>query len=158
MAPHSSSLAWKIPWTEKPGGLLKELPKAMAPHSSTLAWKIPWTEEPGRLQYVGSLRVGHDWATFPFTFHFHALEKETATHSSVLAWRIPGTGEPGGLPSMGSHRVGHDWSDLAAVAAAMKESGTTEQLNNSCPLTDFGFSGLINQHLWVPSSGLILTP
>ena len=38
---------------------------------------------------------------FPFTVHFHALEKEMATHSSVLAWRIPGTGEPGGLPSMG---------------------------------------------------------
>ena len=45
---------------------------------------------------------------FPFTFHFHALEKDMATHSSVLAWRIPGTGEPGGLPSMGLHRVGHD--------------------------------------------------
>ena len=38
---------------------------------------------------------------FPFTFHFHALEKEMATHSSVLACRIPGIGEPGGLPSMG---------------------------------------------------------
>ena len=35
------------------------LEKAMAPHSSTLAWKIPWTEEPGRLQSMGSLRVGH---------------------------------------------------------------------------------------------------
>ena len=35
----------------------------MAPHSSTLAWKIPWTEEPGALQSMGSLRVGHDWAT-----------------------------------------------------------------------------------------------
>ena len=34
--------------------------KAMAPHSSTLAWKISWTEEPGRLQSMGSLRVGHD--------------------------------------------------------------------------------------------------
>ena len=34
--------------------------KAMAPHSSTFAWKIPWTEEPGRLQSMGSLRVGHD--------------------------------------------------------------------------------------------------
>ena len=55
---------------------------------------------------------------FPFTFHFHALEKAMAAHSSVLAWRIPGTGEPGGLPSMGSHRVRHDWSDLAAAAAA----------------------------------------
>ena len=37
--------------------------KVMAPHSSTLAWKIPWTEEPGRLQSMGSWRVGHDWAT-----------------------------------------------------------------------------------------------
>ena len=36
------------------------LEKAMAPHSSTLAWKIPWTEEPGRLQFMRSLRVGHD--------------------------------------------------------------------------------------------------
>ena len=81
--------------------------KVMAPHSSTLAWKIPWTEEPGRLQSMGLRRVGHDF-TFTFTFHFHALEKEMATHSSVLAWRIPGTGEPSGLLSMGSHRVGQD--------------------------------------------------
>ena len=36
------------------------LEKVMAPHSSTLAWKIPWTEEPGGLQSMGSLRVGHD--------------------------------------------------------------------------------------------------
>ena len=36
------------------------LEKAMAPHSSTLAWKIPWAEEPGRLQSMGSLRVGND--------------------------------------------------------------------------------------------------
>ena len=127
----------------------------MAPHSSTLAWKIPWTEEPGRLQSMGleesdtterlhfhfSLSCigegngnplqcsylenprdgGACWAAvygvaqsrtqlsdFTFTFHFHTLEKEMATHSSVLAWRIPGTEEPVGLPSMGSHRVGHD--------------------------------------------------
>ena len=79
----------------------------MAPHSSTLAWKIPWMEEPGRLQSMGSLRVGHD-SDFTFTFNFHALEKEMATHSRVLGWRIPGTGEPVGLQSMGSHRVGHD--------------------------------------------------
>ena len=48
------------------------LEKAMAPHSSTLAWKIPWTEGPGRLQSMGSLRVGHDWATSLslFTFMF----------------------------------------------------------------------------------------
>ena len=40
--------------------LILVLEKAMAPHSSTLAWKIPWMEEPGRLQSMGSLRVGHD--------------------------------------------------------------------------------------------------
>ena len=81
----------------------------MAPHSSTLAWKIPWMEEPGRLHAVhGVAKSQARLSDFTFTFHFHALEKEMATHSSVPAWRIPGTGEPGGLLSMGSHRVGHN--------------------------------------------------
>ena len=44
--------------------------KAMATHSSTLAWKIPWTEETGRLQSMGLLRVGHDWATSLSLFTF----------------------------------------------------------------------------------------
>ena len=81
----------------------------MAPHSSTLAWRIPWTEEPGGL-YVGR-GVAKSWkrlSDFIFTFQFHALEKAMAPHSSVLALRIPGTGEPGGLPSVGSLRVRHD--------------------------------------------------
>ena len=93
----------------------------MAPHSSTLAWKIPWTEEPGRLQSMGLLNRTR-LSNFTFTFPIHALEKEMATHSSVLAWRIPGTGEPGGLPSMGSHRVGHNWSDLAATTETIKKN------------------------------------
>ena len=81
----------------------------MAPHSSTPAWKISWTEEPGKAAVHGSVAECQTrLSDFTFTFHFHALEKEMATHSSVLAWRIPGTGEPGGLPSMGSHRVRHD--------------------------------------------------
>ena len=80
----------------------------MAPHSSTLAWKTPWTEEPGKLRSHGVTKSRTRLSDFTFTFHFHALEKEMATHPSVLAWRIPGTGEPGGLPSMGSHRVGHN--------------------------------------------------
>ena len=79
----------------------------MAPHSSPLGWKIPWTEEPSGLQSMGSLSWT-GLSDFTFTFPFHALEKEMATHSSVLAWGIPGTEEPGGLPSMGSHRVGYD--------------------------------------------------
>ena len=84
----------------------------MAPHSSTLAWKIPWMEEPGRPQSMGLLRVAHDRVSslslFTFTFHFHELEKEMATYPSVLVWRIPGRGEPHGLLSMGLHRIGHD--------------------------------------------------
>ena len=79
----------------------------MAPHSSTLAWKIPWMEEPGWLQSIGSLRVGHDWATSLSFFTF-------------MHWRRKWQPTPVFLPreSMGSHRVGHDWSDLAAAAAA----------------------------------------
>ena len=79
----------------------------MAPHSSTLAWRIPWMEEPGRLQSVGSLSQTR-LSDFTLTFHFRALEEEMAAHSSVLAWRIPWTEEPAGLLSMGMHRVGHD--------------------------------------------------
>ena len=81
--------------------------KAMAPHSSTLAWKIPWAEEPGGLQSMGSLSQTRQ-SDFTFTFHFHALEKEMATHSSTLAWKNPWMEEPGGLQSMGWRRVGHD--------------------------------------------------
>ena len=103
--------------------------KAMAPHSSTLAWKIPWTEEPGGLQSTGSL--SRTWLSdFTFTFHFPALEKEMATRYSVLAWRTPGAGEPGGLPSMGSHRVGHDSSDLAAAAARYFKMKSTTELHS----------------------------
>ena len=50
--------------------LFSTLEKAMAPHSSTLAWKIPWTEEPGGLQSMGLQRVGHDWATSLSLFTF----------------------------------------------------------------------------------------
>ena len=79
----------------------------MAPHSSTLAWKIPWMEEPGGLVH-GVTKSWTRLSDFTFTFHFPALEKEMATHSSVLTLRIPGTVGPGGLPAIESHRVGHD--------------------------------------------------
>ena len=72
----------------------------MAPHSSTLAWKIPRTEEPGRLQSMGSLSRTR-LSDFTFTFHFYALEKEMATHCSTFARKIPRTEEPGRLQSMG---------------------------------------------------------
>ena len=77
MAPHSSTLAWKIPWMEEPGRLqsmgslesdttkrlhfhFHALEKEMATHSSVLAWRIPGTGEPGGLPSMGSHRVGHN--------------------------------------------------------------------------------------------------
>ena len=70
MAPHSSTLAWKSPWTEEPGRLqatcmsitshFHALEKEMATHSSVLAWRIPGTGKPGGLLSVGSHRVGHN--------------------------------------------------------------------------------------------------
>ena len=76
MAPHSSTLAWKIPWTEEPGGLqsvgsprlsdftftlhFHALEKEMASHSSVLAWRIPGTAGPGGLPSMELRRVGHD--------------------------------------------------------------------------------------------------
>ena len=58
--------------------------KAMVPHSSTLAWKIPWTEEPGRLWSMGSRRVGHDWVTSLSLFTFmHSRRKWQPTPVSL---------------------------------------------------------------------------
>ena len=102
--------------SEKVGLKLNIQEKAMAPHSSTLAWKIPWTEEPGGLQSMGSLRIRHDWVTSLSLFTFmHWRRKWQPLQCSCL--ENPRAGEPGGLLSVGSHRVGHDWSDLAAAAA-----------------------------------------
>ena len=73
MAPHSSTLAWKVPWTEEPESRTRlsdftctfhfhALEKEMATHSSVLAWRIPGTGEPGGLPSMGLHRVGHDWS------------------------------------------------------------------------------------------------
>ena len=117
------SLSWEDPLEEE-----------MATHSSILAWRIPWTEEPGGLQSMGSQRVGHNWATFTHGYlcgfpggsggkesacnvetqvwplgQEDPLKKEMATHSTILAWRIPWTENPGRLQSIGLQRVGNDW-------------------------------------------------
>ena len=79
----------------------------MATHSSTLAWKIPWMEEPGGLQSMGRQELDRT-ERLHFHFSLSCIGEEHGNHSSVLAWRIPWKEEPGGLPSMGSHRVRHD--------------------------------------------------
>ena len=58
----------------------------MALHSSTLAWKIPWTEEPGRLQSMGSQRVGSDWATSLSLFSFTHLRRKWQLTPVFLPW------------------------------------------------------------------------
>ena len=66
--------------------------KAMATHSSTLAWKIPWTEEPGRLQSMGSLRVRHDWATWLSLFTFMHWRRKWQTTPLFLPGESQGQG------------------------------------------------------------------
>ena len=68
------------------------LEKAMATHSSTLAWKIPWTKGPGRLQSMGSLGVGHDWATSPSLFTFMNWRRKWQSTPVFLSGESQGQG------------------------------------------------------------------
>ena len=91
----------------------------MAPHSSTLDWKMPWTEEPGRLQSMRLRRVRHDWATSLSLFTFmHWRKKWQPTPVSLLGesqgrWSLVGC-------HLWGRRVGHDWSDLAVSSSTPK--------------------------------------
>ena len=64
----------------------------MAPHSSTLAWQIPWAEEPGGLQSMGSLRVGHDWATSLSLFTFMHWRRKWQPTPVILPGESQGWG------------------------------------------------------------------
>ena len=79
----------------------------MAPHSSTLAWKIPWTVEPGRLQSMVSQRVGMT-EQLHFHFSLSCIGEGNSNPLQCSCLENPREGEPGGLPPMGSHRVRHD--------------------------------------------------
>ena len=111
LPPMQEARVWSLGWEDP-------LEKEMVTHPSILAWRIPWTEKPGRLPSMGSQRVRHDWAT-SLSLSLVAqmlkglltvqdtwarslgwedpLEKEMANHSSTLAWEISWTEEPGGL-------------------------------------------------------------
>ena len=99
MAPHSTTLAWKIPWTEEPGGLqsmrtrlndftfifhFQALEKEMATHSRVLAWRIPGTGEPGGLPSLGSHRVGHNWSDLAAAAAAAAAASNEYTHISNI--------------------------------------------------------------------------
>ena len=98
---------WPLVWEDP-------LEKEMATHSSTLTWKIPWTEEPVRLQSMGSLRVGHDWATslslfllvhlsfwrrtfLTRLFRQHVIRLAAGMISLLLNWHWVGSGGWGGV-------------------------------------------------------------
>ena len=93
--------------------------KAMAPHSSTLAWKIPWTEEPGRLQSMGSIRVRHDWETSLSLFNFMHWRRKWQPTPVFLPGESQGQGSLVGCHLWGHTESDTNWSDLAAAAAAV---------------------------------------
>ena len=91
-------------------GLRWILEKAMATHSSTLAWKILWMEEPGRLQSMGSLGVGHDWATSLSLFTFMYWRRKWQPTSVFLPGESQGWGS-----LVGCHVWDRTESDMAEV-------------------------------------------
>ena len=92
---------------------------ATATHSSTLAWKIPWTEEPGRLQSMGSRRVRHDWETSLSLFTFMHWRRKWQPTPLFLLGESQGWGSLVGCHLWGrTESDTTDWSNLAAAAAA----------------------------------------
>ena len=96
-------------------GLLQWSEKAIAPHSSTLAWGVPWTEQPGGLQSMGWLR-GHDWATSLSLFTFMHWRRKWQPTLVFLPGESQGQGSLVGCCLWGRRGFGHDWSNLAAAA------------------------------------------
>ena len=96
------------------------LEKAMTPHSSTLAWKIPWMEEPGSLQSMGLLRVGHGWATSLSLFTFMHWRRKWQPTPVFLPGESQGRGSLVGCHLWGL-TVEHNWSDLAVYDLAVNK-------------------------------------
>ena len=88
----------------------------MAPHSSTLAWKIPWMEEPGRLQSMGSLRVGHNWVSSLSLFTFLHWRRKWQPTPVFLPGESQGRGSLVGCRLRG--HTESDTTELTAAAAA----------------------------------------
>ena len=91
----------------------------IATHSSTLAWKIPWMEEPGGLQSMGSLRVRHNWATSLSLFIFMHWRRKWQPTPVFLPGESQGQGSLVSC-RLRDRTVGHDWSDLAAAATVLQ--------------------------------------
>ena len=142
----------------------------MAPHSSTLAWRIPWTEGPGRLQSMGLLRVGHDWVTSLWLFTFmhwrrqwqpipvfagsrHVayciLSAALSTASSFRIWNSS-TGIislPGASVRSSTHDKGH-WGRRLGI----RKGGIEPQES------PWKFSSIYPQNQSLPTFGFVLSP
>ena len=89
----------------------------MATHSSTLAWKIPWTEEPGGLQSMRSQRVGHD-PPVPGILQARTLEWVAISFSSIHHWVAPKhSGDPGGYGSQEGYLAQHSYFIKLVIAS-----------------------------------------
>ena len=122
------------------------------------------TGRPGMLRFMGSQRVGHDWATdLIWSEHFGWLillrnvflrflhvfwEKAMTPHSSALAWKIPWTEEPGGLQSMRSLRVGHDWATSLSFFTFMHWRRKWQPTPVFLPGESQGQRSLVGGRLW----------
>ena len=128
----TSSFGKKYLYLDYLWGMISE--KAMAPHSSTLAWKIPWTEEPGRLQSMGSLRVGHDWAT-------------SLSLSLSLSCIGEGNGNPLQCSCLENPRDGGAWG--AAVYGVTQSRTRLKQLSSSSSNVGYGLWAIYGYPWWL---------
>ena len=92
----------------------------MVPHSSTLAWKIPWMEEPGGPAVHGVTKSRTRLSDFPFTFHFHSLEKEMATHTAFFLENP----KDGGAWWAAVYGVAQGWTRLKRLSSSSSGSIT----------------------------------
>ena len=131
-----------------------ETEKAMAPHSSTLAWKIPWTEEPGGLQSMGSLRVGHDWATSLSIFTFMHWRRKWHPTLVLLpgksqGWRsLVGCSPWGRQESDTTERLRTDWATSLSLLTFMHWRRKWHPTPVFLPGESQGRGSLVGCHLW----------
>ena len=112
----TSSFGEKYLFLDYLWGMISE--KVMAPHSSTVAWKIPWTEEPGRLQSMGLLRVGHDWAT-SLSLSLSCIGEGNGNPLQCSCLENPRDGEAWGAAVYG---VAQNWTQLKRLSSSSSSS------------------------------------
>ena len=151
MASHSSILAWRIPWTEEPGGLQSKWSQESHTTEQLNASHFPYfpssLRQQKKKQKLYSLLlaspVSQTVKSLPAmreTWFNHWVGK-MATHCSILAWKTPWMEEPARLQSMGSQRVGRDWATLPSLSGKNSHGSIRVFFTNSFPSPDQKGSG-----------------